>query len=476
LRSPKCEQKCVTSADKFVNVVSDEKSVRTICWLQALALASLNAAMATDRAVRRVMGRALWDPHPTVTDLRARQLAAALGYPHGWRVVRTIEKCPVAVSTTDAPVASSTEGRLVEETFVDGSVAKASVNNAASKDENESSGNSKSTTKTPEIAGQGLSTEDDVVPNEHLSGPATDEATLESVGVDPSAKPIKTDPDATPVECVSSSTPGVKSEPSNSSSKEFQDESVTRDTNCSVKAEEIQSTVFETSTSSESPVAEDGDPTEKERAMETVLLSAKADLVSSEHIPGSAPDQASLEAVAIDSTATSIKKETDMATVECVSSSMPDGTELLDESVKGDTSSSVKVEELQKTELEADASPSGAEVEVPPEKEEAKVRIDMVPCLVDRIYSGRPGSGSDMWFHHGDAWKAASLWVDGESHSKSFQGGHLLPRQPKFRKGDVVQGKTTSEHRQSTTCLSHVSLLLYALQFFMTSNGGRRQF
>jgi len=38
------------------------------------------------------MGKALWDPHPTGTDLRARQLAAALGYPLGWRVVRTIEE------------------------------------------------------------------------------------------------------------------------------------------------------------------------------------------------------------------------------------------------------------------------------------------------------------------------------------------------------------------------------------------------
>jgi hypothetical protein len=456
----------VTSADKFVNVVSDEKVCAPFVGCKRwhwLLSASLNAAMATDRAVRRVMGRALWDPHPTVTDLRARQLAAALGYPHGWRVVRTIEKCPVAVSTTEtsdkaAPVASSTEERLAEETFVDGSVAKASVNNVASKDETDSSGTLATIIK-PEIATLGLSTEAEIVPNEHLSGPSTGQATVESVGVDPSAKPIKTAPDM--IESSPSSTLGVKTEPTVSSSTEFRDESVKRDTNISVKAEEIQSTVLEASTSTnpssptnkESTVAED--PIEKERAMETDL-SAKADLVSSERIPGSAPDQASLETVGIDSTATSIKQEPDIATVECVSSSTHDGTELLDGSVKGDTSSSVKVEELQNTELEASAKPSAAEVGVPPEKEGANMRIDMVPCLVDRIYSGRPGSGSDMWFHHGDAWKAASLWVDGESHSKSFQGGHLLPRQPKFRKGDVVQGKTTSEHRQSTTCLSQV--------------------
>ena len=48
------------------------------------------------------MGKALWDPHPTETDLRARQLAAALGYPLEWRVVRTIEKMNVRSSTTIA--------------------------------------------------------------------------------------------------------------------------------------------------------------------------------------------------------------------------------------------------------------------------------------------------------------------------------------------------------------------------------------
>ena len=45
-----------------------------------------------DPLVSRTVGAALWDARPTVTDLRARQLAAALGYPKGWRVVRTIEE------------------------------------------------------------------------------------------------------------------------------------------------------------------------------------------------------------------------------------------------------------------------------------------------------------------------------------------------------------------------------------------------
>lgn len=39
-----------------------------------------------------IMGQALWVAKPTKTDLRAQQLAAALGYPAGWRVVRTVEE------------------------------------------------------------------------------------------------------------------------------------------------------------------------------------------------------------------------------------------------------------------------------------------------------------------------------------------------------------------------------------------------
>jgi hypothetical protein len=48
--------------------------------------------MASERTVLRIMGRALWDTtRPTTTDLQARQLAVALGYPESWRVVRHIE-------------------------------------------------------------------------------------------------------------------------------------------------------------------------------------------------------------------------------------------------------------------------------------------------------------------------------------------------------------------------------------------------
>ena len=48
--------------------------------------------MPLDSFVARCMGAALWDARPTKTDRQARHLAAALGYPDGWRVVRQVEE------------------------------------------------------------------------------------------------------------------------------------------------------------------------------------------------------------------------------------------------------------------------------------------------------------------------------------------------------------------------------------------------
>jgi hypothetical protein len=53
-----------------------------------------------DPLVARTLGGALWDAHPTRTDVRARHLAAALGYPDGWRVVRTVEAQPPTAATS----------------------------------------------------------------------------------------------------------------------------------------------------------------------------------------------------------------------------------------------------------------------------------------------------------------------------------------------------------------------------------------
>lgn len=61
------------------------------------------------------MGHALWSPNPTGTsDIKARQLAWALGYPSSWRVVRTVEEIPciAAGDTSSSSSNSSCESNL----------------------------------------------------------------------------------------------------------------------------------------------------------------------------------------------------------------------------------------------------------------------------------------------------------------------------------------------------------------------------
>lgn len=59
--------------------------------------------------------------------------------------------------------------------------------------------------------------------------------------------------------------------------------------------------------------------------------------------------------------------------------------------------------------------------------------------LIDRIYSGEPGSGCDTWFNHAGAMEAAAAWEASDQTPFAFRGGHLLPLQPLFDKGDKVQ-------------------------------------
>lgn len=59
--------------------------------------------------------------------------------------------------------------------------------------------------------------------------------------------------------------------------------------------------------------------------------------------------------------------------------------------------------------------------------------------IVDRIFAGDPSAGVDMYFNHHAAQAAAEDWVEGESKGYEQKGGQLLPRKPKFQKGDQVK-------------------------------------
>lgn len=61
-------------------------------------------------------------------------------------------------------------------------------------------------------------------------------------------------------------------------------------------------------------------------------------------------------------------------------------------------------------------------------------------CFYDRIYSGNPETANcDTWFNHASAMAAAAAWETTDKTQFAFQGGQLLPMQPKFVKGDKVQ-------------------------------------
>ncbi|CAB9514629.1 expressed unknown protein [Seminavis robusta] len=63
------------------------------------------------------------------------------------------------------------------------------------------------------------------------------------------------------------------------------------------------------------------------------------------------------------------------------------------------------------------------------------------PCLmiVDRIYAGTPQDGVDTYLNHAAAQQAASEWEEGVSTGFQARGGQLLPRKPKFQKGDHIK-------------------------------------
>ena len=79
--------------------------------------------------------------------------------------------------------------------------------------------------------------------------------------------------------------------------------------------------------------------------------------------------------------------------------------------------------------------------EVPAPKTEGEENPGTQKCVVDRIYAGKPGTGCDMWFHHHAAMMVAQNWETEETAGDPFaeKGGHLLPRQPLYNKGDKVE-------------------------------------
>ena len=59
--------------------------------------------------------------------------------------------------------------------------------------------------------------------------------------------------------------------------------------------------------------------------------------------------------------------------------------------------------------------------------------------MIDTIYAGHPSKGVDCWFNHNAAMVVAAEWDVSNSTPYDANGGHLLPKQAKYQKGDQVQ-------------------------------------
>jgi hypothetical protein len=66
-------------------------------------------------------------------------------------------------------------------------------------------------------------------------------------------------------------------------------------------------------------------------------------------------------------------------------------------------------------------------------------KSDGVISFMDTIYTGKPKDGVDVYYNHSAALGAAVAWDPETSSGFDAHGGHNLPRQAKFSKGETVE-------------------------------------
>jgi hypothetical protein len=279
--------------------------------------------MASLQTALNYMSKALWDPNPTHTDAQARHLAAALGYPVGWRVVRTME-----YATTNCSKQQSV---------------------GAVKDE------------------------------ESRNAHAENNVAMNQAGATTPAEPIRTIRE-----------PMVEDLPLNHN-----------DAGTNGKKE----------------------PSSADVKQETVEARHEARPAHNTSFNGTE-----------NSTTASANGTTDIATnpSEALARTMPESTQPMEQTILDNS----KVNETTDTTQNPAAIESicdEPETMQPHHSNNRKVR-----CIVDRIYTGPPGN-SDMFYNHQAASEAAATWDPEQSTPFDYHGGHLLPRQPLFQKGDAVQ-------------------------------------
>eukprot|EP00542_Grammatophora_oceanica_P018281 CAMPEP_0194027272 /NCGR_PEP_ID=MMETSP0009_2-20130614/1446_1 /TAXON_ID=210454 /ORGANISM="Grammatophora oceanica, Strain CCMP 410" /LENGTH=319 /DNA_ID=CAMNT_0038666277 /DNA_START=105 /DNA_END=1064 /DNA_ORIENTATION=- len=91
--------------------------------------------------------------------------------------------------------------------------------------------------------------------------------------------------------------------------------------------------------------------------------------------------------------------------------------------------------------------------------------------MLDVIYAGNPKKGVDGWFHHEAARAAAVSWYDPNKKPRpnpfSAKGGHFLPLQPKYQKGDTVEVIYKKEWYKATVLKRRESMgqFLYTVHY-----------
>lgn len=354
------------------------------------------------------MGNALWDPHPTKTDLRARQLAVALGYPLEWRVVRTIEKMEISVEENDND----------DDGIMDDTGNKPTTSSTVA-----------TTTHTDKAITAQVETATAPTSATLVAAAATTEAQSETVA--PSSTKADTQVAAEAPETPSAVAPvAVAAEPATTS----------------VAVTTASSTV------TEPPVVATTTTAAEAAAPETALVAATAEAST----PEAAAPTSAAETLAIAKAPEAVSGTNQPDTKTAITADNNEANEAKSVAKAPPTS---EIESLLPAKTKPDPAKSLESLDETKSSEindnRKKNKTQVVSVIVDRIYAGKPGTGCDMWVHHEAAMQAAQAWIihgkkeeeDEENAASSnkgptpfdHKGGHLLPRLPRFAKGDKVQ-------------------------------------
>lgn len=372
--------------------------------------------MASEQTTLNVMGNALWDPHPTQTDLRARQLAVALGYPLEWRVVRTIETMEIPLVRVNNMNENDDDDTRMDD------------------DDDENKPTTSSTTATYDEKGTTTKVET-ALTAAAVAAPAVAAETPAAAAVEAPSKMV-----------VSSST-RVETEVTTTKSPDTVAETATVAVTTAAPVGTVPTDQAATTSVTESASATVTEPPKvATAAADTAEIASATGAASMPKVAAAAPPSPPTPTTA----EASVTEKAPQAISEAEAVIKNEANEAKPAAKAAPTSETESALPVQ-TKLDPAKSLDKAKSSDISNRNKDKKQI--VSVIVDRIYAGKPGTGCDMWVHHEAAMQAAQAWIihgkqeeddDENAASKGptpfdHKGGHLLPRLPRFSKGDKVQ-------------------------------------